>query len=653
MSKERTRLQLMWKNKDRRLLNHGASTYEWVEPQDWRVSEVRLLAEVEHLGDDGSDNLLIEGDSLYALTSLAAIPEYAEKYRRKVKLCYIDPPFNTGQTFTSYKDSLENSVWLTMFRDRLSQIRELLAPDGTVWVQLDDVQDYRARVLLDEVFGISNFVDSLTVETNPKGRQLDPFFAGSHNTLTVYARNIAKCDITSTLRELVNLSDYRESDREGNPARHLPLRNTNKRFNPTTRPNLYYPLFINPSDGSVSIDETDESIRVFPVFGDGTSAVWRWQSSTAQSQQEQMLGKQVNGQTGVRWDVFQIDTLTDDKRKRMKTIWNAREVGSTDTALSELEVLGIKGFSTPKPEKLLKRIIEASTSPGDIVLDCFAGSGTTAAVAHKLGRRWVTIELLGGNVDDYIKPRLNKVVEGSDEGGISIQTTDTLVGDLPEDVVASQVTSAISTYNKLADHGVFAEVEPLRGKKAQTPLGEVLQLLADNPDLAPDLLKELAKPARKVAKTTQTVEKVWTGGGGYTHLRVAESMFEDVGGNIVLADWATDGELAEAVAAQLRFPYEPQPPFAGKKGRQWLAVIDGMLTNSLVDYLLERSEPNETVVVVAQGLVPNVADYLSTERKGSKARKVPRDLARLSVHTERVNLEEVVVTAVEEVEEDA
>lgn len=142
------RLELTWTNKSKRLLAADDGSYEWVDPSDYRVAEVRLLEDAATIGDVGSeraaDNLLIRGDALNALRSLARLPEFAKQYLGKVKLAYLDPPFNTQQSFLHYDDNLEHSVWLTMMRDRLVQIRELLSPDGSVWVHLDDSEVHRA-----------------------------------------------------------------------------------------------------------------------------------------------------------------------------------------------------------------------------------------------------------------------------------------------------------------------------------------------------------------------------------------------------------------------------------------------------------------------------------------------------------------------------
>ena len=160
------RLTLSWVGKDCALLGTAAGGYEWVERDDPRVTEVRLLRERDVVGDaalgsDGAGNLLVVGDAYDALHALTRIPEYADDLLGKVKLIYIDPPFNTGQAFTQYDDALEHSVWLTMMRDRLLFIRDLLAPDGSVWVHLDDAEMAYCRVLMDEVFGRGNFIGNV------------------------------------------------------------------------------------------------------------------------------------------------------------------------------------------------------------------------------------------------------------------------------------------------------------------------------------------------------------------------------------------------------------------------------------------------------------------------------------------------------------
>ena len=190
------RLELTWTNKPLRLLAHDDGQYEWVAPSDYRVAEVHLLRDRDSVGTASGtggrakDSLLVQGDALNALTSLVSLPEFAHEYVGQVRLCYIDPPFNTRQSFLQYDDTLEHSVWLTILRDRMALIRDLLAEDGSLWVHLDDSEMPYCKVLLDELFGRSDFVAQITIELNPKGRQLDRFFATSHDYLLIYGKSI-------------------------------------------------------------------------------------------------------------------------------------------------------------------------------------------------------------------------------------------------------------------------------------------------------------------------------------------------------------------------------------------------------------------------------------------------------------------------------
>ena len=184
------RLELTWTNKHLRLLAHEDGSYEWLDPSDYRVAEVRLLNDVDAVGEVGrhrpTDNLLIRGDALHALTSLSKLPAFAREYLGKIKLAYLDPPFNTGQAFPQYDDALEHSVWLTMIRDRLVQIRGLLSPDGSVWVHCDDSEQHRLRCVLDEVFGPSAFVATVVWQKR-YSRENRPAIGTAHDYIIVYS----------------------------------------------------------------------------------------------------------------------------------------------------------------------------------------------------------------------------------------------------------------------------------------------------------------------------------------------------------------------------------------------------------------------------------------------------------------------------------
>lgn len=186
------RLTLSWVNKDKALVSDGHGGYEWIERGDPRVTEVRMLQPVGQVGEASGtvkDNLLIQGDSYDALHALSRTPEYAQHYRGKVKLIYIDPPFNTGQAFEQYDDALEHSVWLGMMRERLLLIRELLAAEGSVWVHLDDAEVAYCRVLMDEIFGRSNFISTIVWEKADTVRNDATRFSGSHDIILVFAKD--------------------------------------------------------------------------------------------------------------------------------------------------------------------------------------------------------------------------------------------------------------------------------------------------------------------------------------------------------------------------------------------------------------------------------------------------------------------------------
>lgn len=225
------------------------------------------------------------------------------------------------------------------------------------------------------------------------------------------------------------------------------------------------------------------------------------------------------------------------------TWWPADELGDNEQAKKEILELfhDATPFDHPKPESLMRRIIEIASNPGDVVLDCFLGSGTTAAVAHKMGRRWIGVEWSQENLDTFVIPRLSQVVNGDDPGGI-------------------------------------------------------------------------------------TDEVGWLGGGGFRILDVAPSMFEANGGVVVLADWATNGKLAESTAAQLGFEFESDPPFSGRKGRTRLAVIDGLVSTNVVELISGALGDDERAVVCGTAIDPLASKVLREVRAGSSVRKIPASI---------------------------
>jgi len=389
------RLELTWTNKDLCLLAHADGSYEWVPPTDYRVAEVRLLHEVARVGEE-DDNLLINGDALSALHALAELPTYAEQYAGKVRLAYLDPPFNTQQSFLQYDDALEHSVWLTMMRDRLVQIGRLLAPTGSVWVHCDDSEQARLRVLMDETFGPGAWIATVVWQKRTS-RENRAAFGAAHDYIHVYspAGPVRWRDVRNRLpRKQASLKNL-DNDPRG-PWEDVPFTAQGH------RDKQVYPI-TTPAGGVV-----------FPPRG-------RCWAATEPVYLEYLREDRVYFPNGGKGRPRIKQFVEDAQGLVPMTWWDAAAVGDNERGKKEILALfaDAEPFATPKPEQLLQRIIEIATNPGDIVLDCFLGSGTSAAVAHKMGRRWVGIERNRDTLDTFVIPRLTRVIDGQDAGGIS------------------------------------------------------------------------------------------------------------------------------------------------------------------------------------------------------------------------------------------
>lgn len=524
------KVELTWTNKHQRLITLETATagppYRWVSPADYRAAEIRLLKEVARVGDETSvHNYLIRGDALHALAALGRPAAGTENLTGKVRLAYLDPPFNTGNAFAAYEDNLEQSIWLTMMRDRLRQVQRLLRADGTIWVHCDDSMQGPLRLLLDETFLAANFLATVIWEKADSPRMDARGFSTRHDYIMVYgASSIAS--VQGPVHDSGEAAHYNKTAEDGRRYYLKPLRAmAGKDSTREARPKMWFPL------------EAPDGTEVWPMLPDGGEGRWRW--NQAKVQRDGYLIEWVGGRKS--WQPYYRIFGNPQARRPPETLWLAADVGSNRTSKHEIARLfpDTPPFDTPKPEALMRRIIEIATEPGELVLDPFAGSGTTASVAHKMGRRWITVEFLRENVERYCLPRLCQVVAGEDPGGI---------------------TEAVG----------------------------------------------------------------WGGGGGFTVLDIAPSMFAEENGIVVLADSAAGGVLGEMVAAQLGFAFEPSGPFCGRKGRTRLAAIDGLVNLAAADLLLEQLDSNETVLVYGTVLDPEVAPHLAAQRPGSMAQLIPQ-----------------------------
>lgn len=575
------KLELTWTNKDQVLVSGGDGRYNytWADPADLRAREVRLLNPVaRHDAPDGrpagsglpeptTDNLLVTGDAMHVLGAIAADPDLVDRYAGKVKLLYIDPPFNTGQTFEHYEDNLEHSIWLTMIRDRIRQVKPLLAPDASVWVHLDDAEVHRMRCVLDEVLGAGNFIAQVAWEKADSPNNSARYLSVDQDTILVYAIDRAQWSPNRLPRQAAYDSIYTNPDNDergrwypGDPFANKPYSlGLYTVMGPTGR------AFAPPPGRFWRISEAN---------------FWRLDSEA-----RIWWGPDGNARPSVKRFLSEVSGITP------RTLWRHTEVGSNRTSKNEMRALfpGVTSFSTPKPERLIERVLLLGTDPGDLVLDFYAGSGTTAAVAHKMGRRWITCELSEQTLRDFTLPRLLSVIHGQDAGGITSSTSREAVDELPDGVTPDEA----------------AKFTTLLGKFVGALTGDDKDAVSD-----PALAKAL-KALRAASRTRKVTVQQWYGGGGFTHLKVAPSMFETIEGMVFLADWARGGDLARAVAAQFGYRYDASDyPFTGSKGRKRLAVIDGTATPGIVQHIVGCLTPGQTVAIYATSLDPDALSVL-------------------------------------------
>ncbi|MEO8385913.1 MAG: site-specific DNA-methyltransferase [Betaproteobacteria bacterium] len=379
----------------------------WIGKEKRPKLEPRILLEdpeksyhAKHRVSDNDifDNRLIFGDNLLALKALE------QEFAGKVKCVFIDPPYNTGSAFTHYDDGLEHSIWLGLMRDRLEIIRRLMSEDSSLWITIDDNEAHYLKVLCDEIFGRLNFIGNAVWEKADSPRMDAQFFSVRHDHLLVYAK-----DITKTIWNKLSSGDapdhYDKVDSSGRKYYLKPLRAMGGQGDSrAARPTLYYAL--TAPDGQ----------EVFPKRQDGTDGAWRWNKAKVEQERDRIDWIQGRNGWTPNYRIFAEENAT----RPPETIWLHGEVGSNRTSKSEVKKLfpDLIPFGTPKPERLLQRAISIATNLSDLVLDSFAGSGTTGAVAHKMGRRWIMVEL-GEHCHTHIIPRLKKVIDGEDKGGIS------------------------------------------------------------------------------------------------------------------------------------------------------------------------------------------------------------------------------------------
>ena len=420
--------QINWINKDEALFyeiseeeGKGNVPY-WVDRNDIRVKESRPLVfqkafravqkdkagtlagmntewTVEEIANEQDaidiENILIKGDNLLALNTLK---KHFEKLpdNQKVKCIFIDPPYNTGSAFAQYDDNLAHSEWLTLMRDRLVKLRELLSSDGSIWITIDDDESHYLKILCDDIFGRENFVANIVWQKKFSPQNDATWFSDIHDHVLVYANN------KETWRPHLLPRTQEMDDRYKNPdndprgawsSSDMTVRSYSKDYDyPITSPTGN---IVNPVRGRCWFTSKENMEKLI-----ADNRVWFGEDGNNVPRIKKFLSEVKDGITAA-------------------TLWLHEDVGHNQDAKKEVKEINEEDvFDTPKPEKLMERIIYLASNEGDLVLDCFGGSGTTFAVAHKMNRKWIGIEI-GDHADTHIIPRIEGVIAGTDQIGIS------------------------------------------------------------------------------------------------------------------------------------------------------------------------------------------------------------------------------------------
>lgn len=485
--------------------------------------EPRILIEdpEKSYGDKNSESMLIFGDNLLALKALE------QDFAGQIKCACIDPPYNTGNAFEHYDDGLEHSIWLSLMKPRIEILHRLLRDDGTLWITIDNDECHYLKVLCDEIFGRRNFVSNVVWEKKFSPQNDAKWLSDSHDHILVYAKNkdIWRPNLLPRTEDM----DFRYSNPDNDP------RGSWTSSDLTAQEPFEYGVYeiVGPTG---------------KVFSPGNNRHWVYGK---EKMEELIADKRIwFGASGNNKPRFKRFLSEVQKGIVSKTIWYRTEVGDNQEAKREVKVFNDDDvFATPKPERLIQRILTLATNPGDWVLDSFLGSGTTAAVAHKMGRRWIGIEL-GEHCHTHCLPRLKKVVDGKDQGGIS------------------RIVHTPSHYQE----GNEPTPSPSQEGNKKSPLlgGEI--------------------------------GVGWQGGGGFKYYYLAPSLLKkDKHDNWIIDERYNADMLAAAMAKHEGFRYCPDEHIYWKQGRStekdYIFITTQFVTVQSLDKIHEEMKPDESLLI--------------------------------------------------------
>lgn len=416
------------------LINPDADTPNEMFPNEMQGKPFPILKEVKNkavtTGKDELNHILIEGDNYHSLAVLNFT------HRESIDLIYIDPPYNTGNKdfvytdrfnseYVDKDDPFRHSKWLAFIEKRLRLAKSVMKDTGAIFISIDDNEQAPLKMLCDEVFGDKNFIGKIIIQSNPRGSQASKHFAVTHEYLLAYAKQIEKVRIDGFDKDEANVGEYNQTDSSGRKYRLLGLRQRGGEWKREQRPNMYYPIYVNPSNGKVSLNKTKiYAVEVLPKRPTGEDGRWTWSKEKFKKNTDLLIGKKVkrNGEDNF-FDIFRINYLTDDDgvevKSKPKTIWIEKELNYQNGRNEIKDIFHKDLFDYPKPTYLIKKIVSMFDNKDLKVLDFMAGSGTTGHAVMKLNqeddgnRTFILCTNNQNNIcTDICHPRIKTVING-------------------------------------------------------------------------------------------------------------------------------------------------------------------------------------------------------------------------------------------------
>jgi adenine-specific DNA-methyltransferase len=563
VANRKTRLELTWIGKDNR---------PKLEPRILIEDPDRSYHSPHRVNDgDIFDNRLIYGDNLLALKALE------QEFTGQVKCVFIDPPYNTGSAFTHYDDGVEHSIWLSLMRERLEMLRRLLSSDGSLWITIDDNEGHYLKVLCDEIFGRDCFAATVIWRSTDNSNNDAKQFSVDHNMILVYSKTAGWTSNRLAARQ-EQLRHFKNPDNDPRG----PYFDGNPLDSPNYRENLRYTV-TTPSGNTI----------------DPPRNGWRWSKDTMATMIRSGEIRFTPDETGIRRRTY----LADRKGLPPSTLWiDLKSTGHNRQAKYEQKRLfpqwsKDEWFATPKPERLLQWILKIATNEGDLVLDSFAGSGTTGAVAHKLHRRWIMVEL--ANVcHTHIIPRLKKVIGGLDDGGIS---------EVREVVWETNLTPAkLKNMEPVLIEALEAEEQASQSysRTERKVEGEFFRIYGIVPPTGQPL------------------------GGGFRYFKLGPSMIvNDEWGNPVINPDFNAAMLAEAMCKLEGFTFDPDPDTYWQQGysseTDFIYVTTQFMSSEMLAKISEDVGPNRSLLICCSAFRADVSRYDNLNVK-----KIPKAVLR-------------------------